>query len=92
MSANSIREAIEAAFEVLKEPPEEAQYADPPATTVIEEGHRCRVTDPQGRELVSDMPSSVRGAGAAQSSPISPILRGPCWRPISTGLDSGLVF
>jgi uncharacterized OsmC-like protein len=62
-----IRESLQAAVEYLAEHPEDARYADSAATATVVEGLRCRVSGPGGAELVTDMPASVGGAGAAPS-------------------------
>lgn len=67
MSTDEIRQSIEKAAEYLKQNPEEARYTDSLATAVIEEDLRCRIEDPDGREIVSDMPTSVGGADSAPS-------------------------
>lgn len=67
MSAQEIKQAIENAINYLKQNPDEARYRDSLATAVIEQGLKCRVSDPEGRELVSDMPTSVGGGDAAPS-------------------------
>ena len=62
-----IGSSIEAAIAYLTEHPEEARYTDSPATAVLEEGLRVRVTDPDGHQVVTDMPASVGGGGQGPS-------------------------
>jgi uncharacterized OsmC-like protein len=42
--------------------------ADTPATAVIEDGLRCRITAPDGEAVFTDMPAAV-GGGASANSP-----------------------
>lgn len=67
MSAEHIREALNQAIDYLKQNPHEAQYTDSLATAVIEEGLTCRIIDPEGREIRSDMPASIGGGESAPS-------------------------
>lgn len=67
MSQEHIRDSINKAIAYLADHPDEARYTDSPATAVIEEGLRCRVEGPAGRQAVTDMPGSVGGAGSAPS-------------------------
>jgi uncharacterized OsmC-like protein len=67
MSADHIRQSIENAKQYLSEHPDEARYTDRPATAVMEDGLRCRVETPDGVVVVTDMPTSVGGAGSAPS-------------------------
>jgi len=62
-----IKGSLEAAVEYLSAHPDEARYTDSPATAVIEEGLRVRVTGPDGHVLTTDMPPSVGGGGAGPS-------------------------
>jgi uncharacterized OsmC-like protein len=63
----NIKESIEQAIAYLGEHPAECRYTDKSAVASIEDGLRVRVTDPDGRELVSDMPGGVGGANSAPS-------------------------
>ncbi len=67
MAREEIRQSIEGAIEYLKEHPDEARYTDSLATAAIENDLRCRVEDPDGRAIVTDMPVSVGGGDAAPS-------------------------
>lgn len=67
MTARTIGEAIRRAREYLRQQPDEAAYADSPATATVEAGLRCLVTGPHGAVLVSDMPAGVGGNGSAPS-------------------------
>jgi uncharacterized OsmC-like protein len=62
-----IGEAIGRAREYLRQRPDQAAYADSPATATVEAGLRCRLTGPHGVPLVSDMPAAVGGGGSAPS-------------------------
>ena len=64
---SDIKSSIEAAVAYLTEHPQEARYTDSPATAVLEEGLRIRVTDPDGQVVVTDMPTSVGGGGQGPS-------------------------
>ncbi len=63
-----IRTSIENAVRYLSEHPGEARYTDSAATAVVEEGLRVRVSGPDGATVVTDMPTSVGGGGAAPSA------------------------
>jgi uncharacterized OsmC-like protein len=67
-AAEAIRTSIETAVRYLAEHPAEARYTDSPATAVVEEGLRVRVSGPDGAAVVTDMPASVGGGGAAPSA------------------------
>jgi uncharacterized OsmC-like protein len=62
-----IKGALDAAVRYLSEHPEEARYMDSEATATLEEGLRVRVEGPGGLSVITDMPESVGGAGAAPS-------------------------
>ena len=65
MSIDHIRDSIQAAATYLHENPEEARCSDSPATSIVEEGLRCRVEGPDGVPVVTDMPAAVGGGGSA---------------------------
>ena len=65
MSSVSIQHALDGTIKYLKEQPDKARATDRPATAVIEEGLRCRVDGPSGWTVVTDMPSTLGGGGAA---------------------------
>lgn len=67
MSVEGIRKSVESAINYLKQHPEEAEYTDSLATAVVQEDLKCRIEDPEGREIVSDMPPSVGGGNTAPS-------------------------
>lgn len=67
MTEKAIGEAIRRAREYLLQRPDEAAYADSPATATVEADLRCRVTGPHGAVIVSDMPAGVGGGGTAPS-------------------------
>jgi hypothetical protein len=67
MSTQHIRESIEAAIGYIRQHPEEARYRDSAARAVIEDDLQCRITDPDGRELKTDMTTSIGGGNAAPS-------------------------
>ena len=46
----------------LRAHPEDGRVADRAATVVLEQGLRCRATDPLGRAVVTDMPADLGGA------------------------------
>ena len=65
MTSTRIREAIEKTTRALAEHPEKARVKNPPATAVVEDGLRCRVTGPSGELLHTDMSPAMGGAGTA---------------------------
>ena len=65
MSIERIRQAIGKATKHLAEHPQDARVQDAPAVAVLESGLRCRAQGPGGASMVSDMPASVGGGGAA---------------------------
>lgn len=62
MTTRDIAGAIDAATAHLRAHPEDGRVADRTATVVLEEGLRCRATDPMGHAIVTDMPAEVGGA------------------------------
>ena len=68
MTAQTIRRAVLAATEYLTGHPDEARYTDSVATATLEEGLRVRVDGQGGEAIVTDMPTSVGGAGAGPSA------------------------
>jgi uncharacterized OsmC-like protein len=62
-----IKQSLDAAIAYLSSHPEEARYADSPATAVLEENLRFTVNGPDGAAVTTDMPRSVGGTGAAPS-------------------------
>jgi uncharacterized OsmC-like protein len=66
--AGRIGEAIRTAREYLSAHPDEAGYADSPATARVESGLRVAVDGPDGARIATDMPPSVGGGGSAPSS------------------------
>jgi uncharacterized OsmC-like protein len=67
VSTDDIKSSIEGAIGYLSEHPEECRYTDSAATAAID-GLSCKVTDPDGREVATDMPAAV-GGGNAMPSP-----------------------
>ncbi len=65
MSSTRIREAIENTAKALAEHPERARVKNPPATAVVEDGLRCRVTGPSGELVHTDMSPAMGGGGTA---------------------------
>jgi len=65
MSSTRIREAIEKTTRALAEHPEKARVKNAPATAIVEDGLRCRVTGPSGELLHTDMPPGMGGGGTA---------------------------
>jgi uncharacterized OsmC-like protein len=63
----AIRDAIEAATEYLTQHPGEARYTDSAAVATLADGLRVTVSDPDGREIVTDMPKGVGGTASAAS-------------------------
>lgn len=60
---DQIKKSIDNAVDYLGKHPNEARYTDSVATATLESGLRFRITDPDGRSLVSDMPTGVGGEG-----------------------------
>jgi uncharacterized OsmC-like protein len=67
MSNDSIRTAIQGAFDYLTEHPDDARATDSFATATLDEGLRCVVRGPDGAETHTDMVTSVGGANTAPS-------------------------
>ena len=67
MSGTHIRQSIEGVIQHLSEHPDQARDTDPAATAVVEEGLRCRAEGPNGRLLMSDMPTALGGGRSAPS-------------------------
>lgn len=67
MSVIHIQHALEGVIKHLSEHPEECRSTDSAATAVVEEGLRCRAEGPNGRMLMSDMPTAIGGGGSAPS-------------------------
>lgn len=65
MSQTRIREAIANVSRFFSEHPEKGRITDKPATATLIEGLSCKAEGPNGAVLVSDMPKSVGGGGAA---------------------------
>ena len=63
-----IRGSLGAAVEYLSAHPDEARYTDSPATAVLEEGLRVKVTGSEGHTVTTDMPPSVGGGGEGPSA------------------------
>jgi len=64
MSTVRIREAIEKISTVVAEQPEKARVKNAPATAIVEDGLRCRVTGPAGEIFHTDMPPGMGGGGS----------------------------
>lgn len=64
MTTDDIARAVRAATDRLRARPEDGRGADRAATVVLEEGLRCRATDPPGHAVVTDMPAELGGADA----------------------------
>jgi len=67
MSLDRIRDSLDSARSYLTEHPEKCRYTSRRAIAVVEEGLRCRVTDPDGAVVVTDMPGALGGGGSAPS-------------------------
>ena len=65
MSTTKIREAIAKVTQVLAEHPEKARVKNAPATALLEDGLRCRVTGPAGELIHTDMPTGMGGSASA---------------------------
>jgi uncharacterized OsmC-like protein len=63
MPADHIKKSIEAAIDYLGQHPGEARYTDSVAVASLEAGLRFRISDPDGRTILSDMPTGVGGQG-----------------------------
>lgn len=67
MGTAQIAEAISSARTYLAAHPDESRYRDSPATAVVEDGLRVRVTGPDGSFVITDMVTAVGGNGSAPS-------------------------
>lgn len=67
MGTEHIQQAIAKVSRYLAEHPQDARAQDAPAVAILESGLRCRAQGPNGASMVSDMPASVGGGGAAPS-------------------------
>jgi uncharacterized OsmC-like protein len=63
-TTRDIAGAIGAASAHLRAHPADGRVQDRAATVVLEEGLRCRASDPMGHEIVTDMPPELGGADA----------------------------
>ena len=61
MTTQDIARAVDAAATYLRAHPDKARGADRTATVVVEDGLRCRATDPVDHAIVTDMPDAVGG-------------------------------
>ncbi len=68
MGTDQIRQSIERITSYFGEHPEKALSTDKAATTIVEQGLRCKTTGPDGEALVSDMPKGI-GGGASAPTP-----------------------
>ena len=59
-----IKKSIESAISYLTAHPSEARYTDSAAVATLVDGLRFRVTDPDGRSILTDMPKGVGGEGS----------------------------
>ncbi len=64
---NHIKQSIETAIAYLTSHPDEARYTDSAAVATLEAGLRFRVTDADGRAILTDMPKGVGGEGKEPS-------------------------
>ena len=64
MTTENVARAVRAATAHLRAHPEEGRVADRAATVVLDQGLRCRATDPVGHAVVTDMPAELGGADA----------------------------
>jgi uncharacterized OsmC-like protein len=67
MSVTTIRDSIVNVEEHYKTNPEPGPKTDTPATAIIENGLKCRITSPDGRSIYTDMPEAVGGSNTANS-------------------------
>jgi uncharacterized OsmC-like protein len=67
VSANDIRQAIEAATGYLSQHPDDARSTDSAATASLVDGLVVRVTGPDGASVTTDMVPSVGGTATAPS-------------------------
>jgi uncharacterized OsmC-like protein len=68
MSNDHIKQSIETAIAYLTLHPDEARYTDSAAVATLQSGLRFKVTDPDGRAILTEMPKGVGGEGK-ESSP-----------------------
>ncbi len=67
MSSETIRQAIEAATEHLRQHPDDARSTDSAAAASLVDGLVVRVTGPDGASITTDMVPSVGGRASAPS-------------------------
>jgi uncharacterized OsmC-like protein len=67
MSTEQIKKSIDSAISYLTAHPNEARYTDSAAVAKLVEGLRFRVTDPDDRAILTDMPHGVGGEGKEPS-------------------------
>jgi uncharacterized OsmC-like protein len=67
MSNDHIKQSIETAIAYLTSHPDEARYTDSAAVATLQTGLRFKVTDPDGRAILTDMPKGVGGEGKEPS-------------------------
>ena len=67
MSTDKIKLSIETAITYLTSHPDEARYTDSAAVATLESGLRFKVSDPDRRSILTDMPKGVGGEGAEPS-------------------------
>ncbi len=65
MSQVRIQQSIQNVTRFFSEHPEKGRITDKPATATLIDGLSCKAEGPNGAVLVSDMPKSVGGGGAA---------------------------
>lgn len=65
MAIEKIRKSIETVAEELARHPDAAVSEDNTAVAVMKEGLCCRIQGPGGAELITDMPETIGGDGAA---------------------------
>ena len=65
MTTSRIQQAIEGVTQFFSEHPEKGRVTDKSAVAIIQDGLMCKAEGPNGAVLVSDMPKSVGGGGAA---------------------------
>ncbi len=65
MTVARIQQAIEGVVRFFSEHPEKGRATDKSAVATIQDGLMCKAEGPNGAVLVSDMPKSVGGGGAA---------------------------
>jgi uncharacterized OsmC-like protein len=65
MTIKDIARALDAATAHLRAHPTDGRTQDRTATVVVEQGLRCRATDPLGHAAATDMPPELGGADTA---------------------------